>query len=271
MDGGASSAPSTAPSAPPLVLIHGLLGSGTNFRSIQLKIKGRPSYSVDLRNHGKSPHTHDVMTLDTLAADVAKVIEERCGGQAVDVLGHSLGGKTAMMLALQYPHLIRKLIVVDIAPKSYDTTNVQWKTVEAIVAAANDLNPDQYTNRAQIDAVLAQSVKDDGVRSFVAQNLVPLPNGRYSWRINLPALLKSMRTFAVFPEPPPSGPFAPVENETHFIVGSKSTYALPSDEDRIRAFFPSVTMHSINAGHWVHADQPQAFFQLVSQILQLPQ
>ncbi len=273
-NGGSSPTSSSSSFHPhPIVFIHGLLGSGTNFRTIQQRASkdggGRYTVAVDLRNHGKTAHVDGPMTLEQLAADVAKVIEGiPAAAGRVDVVGHSLGGKTAMVLALTRPDLLRRLVVVDIAPVTYDTTDPNWRNVAKIVEAAHSLRPEQYRTRAEVDAKLAEAVTDPGVRSFVAQNLVPQPSGTYAWRINTAAILSSMRTFAAFPSglqgSPRGGPAGP--EEVHFVSGELSTYLRPGAHyDAARTLFPGAKVHVVKgSGHWVHAEKPKEFWEVLA-------
>jgi len=250
----------------PVVFIHGLLGSGTNFRTYQLKVAAsRRTLAVDLRNHGRSPHVAGPMTLEGLAGDVAAAIEAHFQGGPVDVVGHSLGGKTAMVLGAARPDLVSRLVVVDIAPVAYDTSLEQWRSVEAIIRAAGDLDPSAYRSRSAVDAKLAESVSDAGVRSFIAQNLAPAPDGSYTWRINIPALRASLRNFATFPL---KGPTAAPPGGVHFIAGGRSSYITAAQRPAIAALYPGAAVHTVEgAGHWVHADKPAEFWALLSRIL----
>lgn len=260
--------PTTVSTANPVVFVHGLLGSGTNFRTYQLKVaQHRRTLAVDLRNHGKSPHLPGPMTLQLLANDVAETIRQHYGSERVDLVGHSLGGKTGMVLANDHPAVLSSLVVVDISPVAYDTSDAQWRNVAGIVQAAHKLRPEDYKTRGEIDAVLAKSVQDPGVRSFVAQNLVPQPDGSYRWRINTGAILESMSNFATFPAI--QGPLS--VHPVHFIAGSRSSYIQRQFLPSIHKLFPSAHVHHVDgAGHWVHADKPTEFWQLLAKLLALP-
>lgn len=255
----------------PVVFIHGLLGSGTNFRTYQLKVAAhRPTLAVDLRNHGRSPHSAAPMTLALLAEDVAAVIRKHYPSQPVDVVGHSLGGKTAMVLAGLHPALLRTLVVVDIAPVAYDTRDAQWRNVDAIVRAAHALQPERYATRGAVDAELAKAVADAGVRSFVSQNLVPAADGTYRWRINTACIRDSMEAFASFPPHVP-GRDTPPPGPVHFISGSQSSYIAQQHLPAIAARFPGAAVHTVEgAGHWVHADKPKEFWALLAKLLGMP-
>jgi esterase len=301
--------------ATPLLFVHGLLGSATNFRAIQTRAArcGRATLAVDLRDHGASPHAAAGPAASSLldyARDVAAAIEARLGpGRAVDVVGHSLGGKTAMVLALTRPWLVRRVAVVDIAPVDYaaDAAAAQaagssggggggggggassssaWRDVAAVVAAAHALDASRFRSRQEVEAALAASVADAGVRAFVCQNLIAQPGGGYRWRMNGAALLASLPHFAAFPgraalqlereaAEAKAGPGAslggPPGAAVHFLSGERSGYIRERHHERIRVLFPAAVLHApvAGAGHWVHADKPAAFWELLSRIMSL--
>jgi len=270
--------PSTPPRSPPgppnmCVFIHGLLGSSTNFRTIQLATsKHRPTLSLDLRNHGKSPHTSGPCTLDELALDVAHALETHRGGLPCDILGHSLGGKVAMRLAQLRPTLLRTLVVVDIAPMQYDMGSEGWKSVQGVVHAASSLDPSRYQTRGDIDRALAALVPEPGVRSFVAQNLVTKEGGGYAWRLGWGSILASMGNFASWPVAPPvmeGREGAPHPFQTHVIRGSKSSYVKDQHLPLFQAQFPGAQVHTIDAGHWVHAENPKDFWKVLAGIFEM--
>jgi esterase len=260
-----------------VVFLHGLLGSGTNFRTIQMATsRARPTLALDLRNHGRSPHA-DSGSLDELAGDVVLAIEahrahESGGGggkPGATLVGHSLGGKVAMRVALMRPDLLRSLVVVDIAPASYTSAgNKGWHSVQNVVEAASQLNPRLYPTRALVEAALAEKVPEPGVRSFVAQNLVPVDGG-FTWRVNFPALVAALPSYANWPAPPPGYDAARTAALTvDFIGGSLSSYIKPEHQAAIAALFPRAKMHVVEgAGHWVHADRPKEFGELLAGLL----
>ena len=263
-----SSATSTAAST--VVFIHGLLGSATNFRSIAtakpILLDTRRIISVDLANHGRSPHVAGRGTLDDLAVDVAATLEKHgaTAGAPLTLVGHSLGGKVASLVALRYaPPSLRRLVVMDIAPVPYSTRDAQWRAVSDVVAAAAATDATQYRVRGDVDRVIAGSVPDAGMRSFVLQNLLVTKSGTYEWRCNLPALQSSLPAYADFP----SG-VLPSTVETHFIRGERSNYILPTHHGAIARLFTGARLHTVaNAGHWLHADQPGAFVALLAKLL----
>ncbi len=233
-------APSTNP---PLVIAHGLFGSARNWNVIARRLSDRGEVvAVDQRNHGASPWT-DSHTYPDMAADLAAVIAALPGGRA-DVLGHSMGGKAAMVLALTRPDLVRRLIVADVAPVAY--THTQQPQIDAM----RRVDPERVTSRSEAqDRMQAQSPE---IASFLLQSL-DLAGKR--WRVNLDVLERDLPLILGFPDLP--GRFdAPVL----FLTGAESTYVLPEYRERIRALFPRARFARIpGAGHWLHADRPREF------------
>ena len=257
--------------SPPVLFLHGLLGSATNFRTIQAAIasSGRDTFALDLRNHGASPHSPAPSSLRLLAEDVAATLVAQSGlVTRCDVVGHSLGGKVAMALALSHPGLVRRLIVVDIAPVAYDAaSNPGWASVQAVVAGASALQPSGFSTRREVEAALAASVPDPGVRSFVAQNLIPQQGGGFRWRVGWPGILASLPIYAGWDAALGAEGGGAVE-AAHFIRGALSRYVLPHHEPTIRAHFPRAQVHTVEgAGHWVHADKPKEFLELLKALL----
>ncbi|TPE50258.1 alpha/beta fold hydrolase [Amaricoccus solimangrovi] len=239
---------------PPLVIAHGLFGSARNWGMIAKRLSaGRQVISVDMRNHGDSPwdaeHSYPAM-----AADLARVIEEH-GGRAA-VMGHSMGGKAAMVLALTRPELVERLVVVDIAPVAYDHDQ------DSNIAAMRAVDLSGVARRSDADAALAAHVADPGLRGFFLQNLRLSPEGA-AWRLNLDALSDQMPVILGFPEIR-----ARYDGPALFVTGETSGYARPRDWPRVTALFPAARHAAIpGAGHWVHAEAPEAFLDAVAPFL----
>ena len=239
----------TVGSGPPLVVLHGLFGSGSNWRGIARELAATHTVvSVDLRNHGASPWA-DAMDYLAMADDVRQLIE-RLGLERSAVLGHSMGGKTAMALALMYPEHVDRLIVVDIAPVSYADTLTPFADAmrSADVGAA--------ASRADVQRRLQQLVPDPTVVSFLMQNLMT-HNDRFDWRLNLIGIGQAMPELCAFPSALMGLRF---RRRTTVIAGEYSNHVVDRDGSSFRPMFPHVGIDTIDkAGHWVHADQPAAF------------
>ncbi|WP_374646673.1 alpha/beta fold hydrolase [Tabrizicola sp.] len=243
------------PSAPTLVVAHGLYGSARNWGVICRRLSDRRDVvAVDMRNHGDSPwmprHRYPEM-----AADLAEVIESL--GAPVDLMGHSMGGKAAMQLALTRPALIRRLIVADIAPVAYD--HDQARHAEAMQAV--DLS--RITTRAEADAALAERVPDPALRAFFLQSL-DLRSKPPRWKLNLEVLASEMPHVIGWP-----GPEGRFEGPALFLTGAESHYVRAEHRDTIRALFPKARFARIpGAGHWLHAEKPREFEETVRVFLE---
>ncbi|MEM9392934.1 MAG: alpha/beta fold hydrolase [Pseudomonadota bacterium] len=243
-----------AQSGTPLVIVHGLFGSAKNWGAIAKRMaKTRHVISVDVRNHGDSPHLPSHSYLD-LASDLADVIEAQ--GQRADVLGHSMGGKAAMVLALTRPELVSRLVIVDIAPASYGHT--QTPMIDAMESV--DLGKVQM--RRDVDQALQSQVPDLPTRAFLTQSL-DLSGAAPRWRLNLPVLRAEMDKIIGFPEV--SGVYS---GPAYFLSGGASDYVEPHHHAKIFSLFPNATLDEIEgAGHWVHAESPAPFIEKVQAFL----
>ncbi|SFL35151.1 alpha/beta fold hydrolase [Shimia haliotis] len=229
---------------PPLLIVHGLFGSGRNWGAIAKRLSPtRYVLAVDQRNHGNSPW-FDSHSYEDMAADLAEVIA-RYGGP-MDVLGHSMGGKAAMVLALTRPELVNRLIVADIAPVAYG--HDQNQNIEAMRSV--DLS--RVAKRADASAQLAERVPDTTLQSFFTQSL---DVKEQRWRLNLDVLDAEMSKILGFPEVP--GVF---DGPTLFLSGANSDYVMPEHRPTIREKFPKARFAKITgAGHWLHAEKPREF------------
>ncbi len=236
----------------PLVVLHGLFGSARNWTSIARGLADiRQVHALDLRNHGASGWS-DEMTYERMAEDVAAYIERR-GLAPADLLGHSMGGKTAMVLALVYPELVERLIIVDIAPVDY-----QRDSFPTYVEAMQAIDLERVARRAEVDAQLAEAIPDASLRAFLLQNLVS-QDGRFHWRLNLAGIGANLPAVTAFPRFDRS-----FDGPTTFLAGEQSDYIRPRDEGAIHRLFPQATIFEVGqAGHWPHAEQPKRFLALV--------
>jgi esterase len=233
-----------------LVVLHGLFGSARNWNTVARRLGAQHRvHALDMRNHGGSPWS-DEMSYADMADDIRAYIEDNGLGQAA-VLGHSMGGKAAMTLALLHPELVEKLIVADIAPVAYRHTMISY--VEAMRAV--DLS--KVTRRGEVDAQLAAAIPEAPIRSFLLQNLVA-ENGSFSWRINLAVLGDRMDEITGFPTDDFAG--RTFDKPTLFVAGERSDYVRESHHGEIHRLFPQARIEVIpGAGHWLHAEQPDRF------------
>ncbi|XP_037362719.1 protein ABHD11 isoform X1 [Talpa occidentalis] len=241
--------------SPALVFLHGLFGSKTNFNSIAKALAqqtGRRVLTVDARNHGDSPHSPD-MSYEAMSQDLQDLLPQL--GLVPSVLvGHSMGGKTAMLLALQRPEMVERLIAVDISP--VETTSVSDFPNYMAAMRAVDI-PDEVPRssaRKLADEQLRPVIEDISVRQFLLTNLVEV-NGRFVWRVNLDALTQHMDKIMAFPPQQESYP-----GPTLFLLGGNSQFVRACHHPEIRRLFPRAQMQTVpDAGHWIHADRPQDF------------
>lgn len=241
----------------PIVILHGLLGAKRNWATVARALASRRRVLwTDLRNHGASPWNDD-HTYPAMATDVARLIETRVGGPAT-VLGHSMGGKVAMLVALTRSDLVSRLVVVDIAPAFSRGAPRDFLAAMRAVPLAT------CSTRSDADAALATVVADPAVRGFLTQNLVNGPGG-LSWGVNLDALERHFEAIRGFPEIS-TGLAYP--GPTLFVAGGRSDYLEPRHAAEIGRLFSRATIETIPAaGHWVHADAPAEFIAVVERFL----
>jgi esterase len=244
---------------PPLVLLHGLFGQARNLGSVQAELAAdHRVIALDLRNHGASPHAPG-MDYGTLAADVAETLDglgiERCG-----ILGHSMGGKVAMRLALDAPGRISRLLVADIAPVAYRGDGGH----AAIIAALQAIPLVQGISRGQADAALAATIEDPGLRGFLLQNLRigPAP----AWRLGLAQLADGLPDILGWP-----AHGAHYAGPALFVAGARSSYIAAAAHPAIAQYFPHARIVTLEgAGHWLHADNPAGFLALTRDFFAAP-
>lgn len=242
----------------PIVILHGLFGSGRNWQTIARNLAGKHQvFLPDLRNHGVSPHS-PTMDFPHLAADISALIGRQQIKKAT-LIGHSMGGKVAMWLALTKPNIVDRLIVVDIAPVRYQSSGF-----ESIIEALRNLPVANFKNRREADDWLASRLTDASLRQFLLQNLVR-SEGQYRWRIDLNYIAAALPGLLEFPITEDVLPF---RGKTLFIAGSESPYIKESCYQNIFALFPNTQIEIMaDAGHWLHAQQPEHFVDLVSHFL----
>ncbi|MEJ2022456.1 MAG: alpha/beta fold hydrolase [Maritimibacter sp.] len=231
---------------PPILIVHGLFGSGRNWGVIAKRLsQSRRVLSVDMRNHGDSFRAESQSYAD-MAGDLAEVIAAH--GGIADVIGHSMGGKAAMVLALTRPDTVRRLLIADIAPVSYPQTGEH----HALIAAMKALDLSAIETRGDADRALAAAIPSPSVRAFLLQSLDV--KGKV-WRLNLDVLDRELPSIRAFPEL--SGEFS---GPTLFLAGGVSDYILPEHRATIRALFPAAKQAKRpGVGHWLHAEKPRDF------------
>jgi len=245
---------------PPLAILHGLFGAARNWAEVAQRLAAHHRViALDLRNHGASPWA-DAMDYGAMADDVRATLEA-LGHRRFGLIGHSMGGKAAMVLALLHAEAVARLVVVDIAPLAHPPRHLGY--VEAMRA----LDLAGIERRGTADARLAPAVPDAAERAFLLQNLV-LAEGGARWRLNLAAIAQAMPSlagFSIFP----AGSRYP--GPALFVAGGRSDYLRPEHEPAVRRLFPKARIARIAAaGHWLHVEQPQAFLDLVEPFLAAP-
>lgn len=239
----------------PVIILHGLLGSLDNWQSMARQLADDfKVYTLDQRNHGKSPHTQE-HTTQAMANDVAGFFEQH-GIEKAHLIGHSMGGKTAMQFALDHPERVAKLVVVDIAPKQYKSG------FEEIFAGLKALNPAGLESRKQADEELSKYIPQFAVRQFLLKNLDRTKDG-FRWKMNLHLLADAHDN--ILNKLTGEGPVAV---PTLVVRGGRSNYITDADKALFEQLFTPVTLTTINeAGHWVHAESPAAFYDVTVNFL----
>lgn len=241
----------------PFIIMHGFLGMSDNWKTLatQYVEEGFQVHVLDLRNHGRSFHS-DEFTYEAMVQDVVEYCQANQLSN-VAILGHSMGGKVAMLFAAKHPELVEKLIVADIGPKFYKQHH------QDILAGLNAIDFSVKPSRHDVEAILSQFVTDFGTRQFLLKNLYWIEPGQLAFRFNLAvfntnldAIGKALPEGLVFDKP------------TLFIRGGNSNYILDTDFNEIHTHFPNSEIATIpNAGHWLHAENPKMFFELSTSFL----
>ncbi|NVJ93643.1 MAG: alpha/beta fold hydrolase [Methylocystaceae bacterium] len=239
----------------PIVILHGLFGAAKNWNSIAKQMaRSHRILTVDLRNHGSSPWT-DTMSYTEMAQDMVEFLDQRGLKKAV-IVGHSMGGKVAMTLALKAPDYVEKLVIADIAPVKYPRMEFR-----AFVDKLRSVDLSKVSRRSEVDPLIADVIESPAVRAFLLGNLENTPDG-LRWQVNLETLGREMETIGGVPAIRPDTRYT---GETMFINGAKSDYIQSSHHQLIRHLFPQVTFKTIeDAGHWVHAEKPHEFMALLN-------
>jgi len=241
----------------PLLILHGLFGMGDNWITLAKRFaENYEVHVIDQRNHGQSFHS-DSWTYQDMVSDLEEYIEAHQLGR-VNLLGHSMGGKTVMCFASMHPSKVRKLIVADIAPKQYPVSH------NFIIEALSKLNFDELHSRKQVDEELSKYISDYGIRQFILKSIYWKEKGKLGLRFNLEVIKRDIKNIGIA-----LPPIAYFDGPTLFLDGENSDYIKPEDEEVISLHFPNYEIVEIpNAGHWLHAEQPKIFFETVSEFLE---
>lgn len=236
----------------PLIILHGLFGSSDNWQTLGKKFaENFEVYLVDQRNHGNSPKSEE-FNYQLMADDLHELITD-LQLENIILLGHSMGGKTVMTFAQQYPEFIEKLIIVDIGPKGYPMHH------DIILEGLNSMDLSVIKSRGQAEKHLSNYIQDLGIKQFLLKNLYWVEKGQLGWKINIPVLTKEM------PNIISQIPNNTVETPTLFIRGERSNYIVEDDFQAIYDQFPNSEIETIyDAGHWVHAENPFSFYNMVT-------
>jgi pimeloyl-ACP methyl ester carboxylesterase len=239
----------------PIIILHGLFGMLDNWQTIAKKLaKEYMVVLVDQRDHGKSAHTEE-FNYQLLAEDLREFMEENWMHEA-HIIGHSMGGKTAMQFAMENSDMIEKLIIVDIGPKAYPARH------DTIFKALREVEIDKVKTREEVEDSISKYIDDKGVRLFLMKNLQRKKEGGFRWKMNLELLYKEYPN--IIDTIKSDGT---VDVETLFIYGSKSNYIVPSEIEDIKKIFPQSTFEQVDAGHWIHAEKPEEMLELVYRFL----
>jgi esterase len=241
----------------PLIIIHGFLGMSDNWKSFGAlyAAKGYQAHLLDLRNHGRSFHSEE-FSYKVMADDLLEYCRHH-NLNNISLIGHSMGGKVAMLFATAHPEMVEKLIVADIGPKYYAPHH------QDILAGLNAVDFATKPDRAQVEEILYPYIPDVGTRQFLMKNLYWIEPGQLAFRFNLPVFNAKIETI---------GEALPAANHfdkpTMFIRGGNSKYVLDADAAEISHHFPNFILATIpNVGHWLHAENPRAFFEETIQFL----
>ena len=235
----------------PLLILHGLFGSADNWGSLAKRLATNNTvYLVDLRNHGRSPHSN-VMNYESMADDVYELIVNEKINQPI-LLGHSMGGKVSLKFTDKYPQVLKKLIVADIGIKSYPMHH------DIIIKGLKNVDLSVVSSRSEATSALSFYVKEQGIQQFLLKNLYWIEKGKLAWRMNLNAIENNI--FEILSEIKMNN----TNIKTLFIRGELSNYILKEDYPEIKKVFSNLEIETVlNAGHWLHAENPNSFYEKV--------
>jgi len=234
----------------PFIILHGYLGMSDNWKTLgtQFAAEGFQVHMLDLRNHGKSFHSEE-FTYEAMVQDVLEYCDEH-NLETIDLLGHSMGGKVAMLFAAAYPERVEKLVIADIGPKYYAPHH------QDIMAALNAVDFSQKPSRNEVDETIQKHIPDFGTRQFLLKSLYWIEPGQLGFRFNLDVFNRKIENIGqALPET------AVFDKPTLFLRGANSKYIKDTDMELIKKHFPTAELKTIaNAGHWLHAENPKDFY-----------
>jgi pimeloyl-ACP methyl ester carboxylesterase len=253
----------------PLIILHGLYGAGDNWLSIAKVLSGFCEvYLIDQRNHGSSPHVSE-HNYNVLTDDIKEFLDQH-GIEKTMILGHSMGGKVAMQFAIDYPHMLTKLIIVDISPGSYahDDDRNHIRLHKSIIQSLMNVDLAKIGSLSDADMQMKEFLPDERLRKFLMKNLRKGEDHLYKWKINLPVLKDNISVISGGLDKTQMGSAGIRNFPVLFIRGANSDYIVEEDEILIKEMFPLSTLVTIkNAGHWLHAEQANTFAKIVKQFL----
>jgi len=253
---------------PPLFILHGLYGSSDNWVTIAKKISSRFTvYLPDARNHGQSPHS-DLHDYESMTLDLLELVKS-LGISRFFLAGHSMGGKCAMHFAIKNAEMIEGLVVADISPFTNENLSVlAYEQHYKILSTINGVDLSVIHSRSQVEAILATEIKSEKIRSLIMKNLQRVNNGSFSWKLNAPGLQKNLPVILEGIPLPPESYQEVTGFPVIFLKGEKSEYISVYNFNNIQRLFPAAEMKIIrNAGHWLHADNPDAVSEALLSLL----
>jgi len=240
----------------PILILHGLFGMSDNWISIAKNLASEYLvYVLDMRNHGRSPHVEE-FSYSNMVEDVYEFLTD-FNHRQVSIIGHSMGGKTAMKFAIEYPHRINKSVIIDISPKRYPVFHQE--IIDSLLAI--DIN--KLASREEADKQLTHQISNKRIRQFLLKNIYRKEDGSYTWRINLPVIIKNISEISC-----EIASKIPFDQPTLFIKGGDSQYILQADEKQIQQQFSNSKIITIpKTSHWVHSEAPDAVYGLIKDFL----
>jgi pimeloyl-ACP methyl ester carboxylesterase len=242
----------------PVIILHGIFGISDNWVTIGRRLAEKfEVFILDQRNHGQSPHS-DTFNYFSMVEDLYEFIEDHQLTNPI-LIGHSMGGKVAMNFALEHPHRVNKLIVVDMSVRAYPARQQHMDVLNAMMA----IDFDEITTRDEVETIITGIVKSPKISQFVLKNMYRIGKSRLAWRLNVESIYNNLENVFEGIDTPYTS-----DHQALFVRGGKSDYVLDEDVEMIKKKFPKARFVTIeNAGHWVHADAPDELCAMFSEFL----